>query len=320
MPGTAFPRAAGKVNIGSAAMRYIPALYSGKMLKKYYDSAVVPAISNTDYEGEIKKFGDTVYIRGIPDITIRDYVKGQTLVNEQPEATSTELLIDKGKYWSFVSDDVDKVQADIKGYVQKWAADGAEQMRIAVDTDVLGGAWINVPTANRGATAGVRSSAYNLGVSAAAAGSSGTPLELTKANILDTIVDCGSVLDEQNVSDEGRFLVLPIRLINLIKKSDIKDVSMTGDGTSAIRSGLIGQIDRFVVYASNLLSYETTGSDNAWRCLFGHKEALTFATQLTETKAQDNPDGFGMLHRGLVVYGYKLVNTPAMGVLYAQAG
>jgi hypothetical protein len=315
MPGTAFPRAAGKVNIGGS-MRYIPSIFSGKMLKKYYDTAVVPGITNTDYEGEIKKYGDTVYIREVPDITIRDYVKGQTVVNEQPEAASQALLIDKGKYWSFVTDDVDDAQTDIKDYVTKWSADAAEQMRLAMDTAVLGDSTIydGMVAANKGATAGVVSGSYDLGTTG------GSAVSLTKTNILEKIVDCGSVLDEQNVPEEGRYLVLPVRLVNLIKKSDIKDASLTGDAKSSLRTGLLGRIDRFTVYTSNLLSSYGSGSSTAWRCLFGINYGITFATQLTQTKVMDNPDGFGKLYRGLIVYGYKMVKPEAVGCLYASVG
>jgi hypothetical protein len=282
------------------------------MLKKYYDSTVLSAITNTDYESEIKKFGDTVYIRGLPTITIRDYVKGQALVNEQPESTSTALLIDKGHYWSFVSEDLDKIQTDIKSYVAKWSADGAEQMKITIDTNVLAGIPASANASNIGTTAGRKSASYNLG------SATGTPVTLTKANILEYIVDCGSVLDEQNINEGERFLLMPPRLIGLLKKSDIKDCAMTGDATSAIRTGLVGQVDRFKIYSSNLLKTYSTGTSTFWYCLFGHKEATTFATQLTETKVLDNPDGFGMLHRGLMVYGYKVVNSAALGYLYAK--
>jgi len=33
-----------------------------------------------------------------------------------------------------------------------------------------------------------------------------------------------------------------------------------------------------------------------------------------------NPDTFGMLHRGLQVYGYKTVKDEALGVLFAYKG
>jgi len=305
-----FPSAPGVTNIGSTTMRYIPALFSGKLLVKYYDATVLSMITNTDYEGEIKKFGDTVYIRSVPDLTIRTYVKGQTLVNEQPESTATTLTIDKGKYWSFVTEDLDKVQTDIKGFVEKWTGDAAEQLKINIDTGVLGDIYADAHASNQGTTAGVDSASYNLGVT-------GTPLSLTKANFLDYIVDCGTVLDEQNVPESGRFLLIPPWAANLIKKSDLKDASMTGDAKTILRNGVIGMIDRFTLYSSNLL----TGSATAGvRMLFGIKDATTFATQLTESKVQDNPNGFGMLHRGLQVYGYKVIKPEALGVLYGKKG
>ena len=301
----AFPVAAGKVNIGSNTMRYIPVLYAGKLLVKYYSASVLGVITNTDYEGEIKKFGDTVYIRTTPDLTIRDYVKGQTLVNEQPESTAVSLDIDKGKYWSFVTEDLDKVQTDLKQFIEAWTDDAAEQLKIDIDTDVLGNVYASASADNMGATAGVISSSFNMGVA-------GTPVALDETNILDFIIDAGTVLDEQNVPETGRFFIISPWAAGLIKKSDLKDASLAGDATSIVRNGLLGMIDRFTLYNSNLLAGDAT---NGVYMLFGITDAITFATQLTENKVQDNPNGFGMLHRGLQVYGYDVVKPEALGVL-----
>jgi hypothetical protein len=290
-------------------MRYIPQLWAGKLLVKYYDATVLSVITNTNYEGMIQKMGDTVYIRQRPDMTIRDYKKGQTLVNEQPEAASVTLLIDKGKYWSFVTEDLDKVQTDIKNFVNEWTTDASEQLRIAIDTDVLGNIYSDASSYNQGATAGYRSSAFNLGAT-------GSPVSVTKANVLDYIVDTGTVLDEINVPETGRWMIIPPWMAGLIKKSDLKDASLAGDGTSIMRNGLLGMIDRYTLYNSNLLA----GTSSQQYIIFGHKDATTFATQLTESKVQDNPNGFGMLHRGLQVYGYKVEKPEALGVLVAAKG
>lgn len=302
----AYPSAPGTRNIGSDTMRMIPVLYSGKLLKKYYDKTILSLVTNTDYEGEIRKHGDTVYIRTVPTLTIRDYVKGAALVNEQPESTSVELQINKGKYWSFVTEDLDKVQTDIKDFVSRWAADGAQQLEIALDTDVLAG--IATDAQHQGATAG-KNDEFNFGAA-------GAPVTLTKANILEYIVDCGTCLDQYNVPEQGRFMVLPPRICGLIKKSDLKDASLAGDAKSVIRSGVLGMIDRFMILNSNLLSY--VSNDTAYKCLFGVKDGATFATQMTASKVQDNPNGFGMLHRALNVYGYRVVKPEALGVLYAK--
>jgi hypothetical protein len=305
--GGQYPAAAGFRDIGSATMQYVPVIFSGKLLTKFYASSTLAAISNTEYEGEIKKYGDTVKIRETPDITIRDYQKGQILSNEQPESTSVELLIDKGKYWSFVTDDVDDAQTDIKDYVGRWTTDASKQMVITVETEVFADIGDDADSNNLGATAGAISGDYNLGTVAA-------PLVITRSNIVERIVDFGAVLDEQNIPTDNRFLVLPVWMSSLLKTSDLKQAYLTGDSTSPIRNGLLGSIDRFNIYVSNLLyipSYTEV--------LFGHPKALTFATQITKTKMQDNPDGFGMLYRGLQVYGYKVILPVALGMARCAA-
>jgi len=113
-------------------------------------------------------------------------------------------------------------------------------------------------------------------------------------------------------------MLLPPRLCGLIKKSDLKDASLAGDPKSIMRTGLLGMIDRFAIYATNLLP---AASDPAGAyCYFGHREATSFATQMVESKVLDNPNGFGMLHRHLQVFGYKVVHPEALGVLIAKVG
>jgi hypothetical protein len=38
----------------AGASKFIPEIWSGKLLKKFYDYTVLSKITNTDYEGEIK--------------------------------------------------------------------------------------------------------------------------------------------------------------------------------------------------------------------------------------------------------------------------
>lgn len=307
------PRATGHPDYSSAGTsKFIPEIWSGKLLVKFYEATVLSEITNTDYEGEIKGHGDKVIIRTIPSISIKDYVKGQKLTYETPESPAVELLIDKGKYWAFVVDRVDKVQSDI-ALLDKWAGDASEQLKIAIDKDVLGNIYDDVHAANKGATAGLKSASFNLGTT-------GAPVALTPTNILDTIVDCGTVLDEQTVPEDGRFMVLPPWAVGMLKKSDIKDASLTGDNTSVLRNGRVGMIDRFTIYTSNLLATTTDGAYTVYNIIFGHKLATTFANQITETETLKSAEVFGDLVRGLSVYGYKVLKPEALGWLYARKG
>lgn len=276
------------------------AIWSGKLLVKFYEATVLGEIANTEYEGDIASQGDKVIIRTTPTITIRDYAKGATLETERPEPETKELTIDKGKYWQLVADDVDKFQSDYN-YVDDWTRDASEQLKITIDSQVLGTMYADADAANSGNTAGAISSGYDIG-------SSGTPFVLDKTNILDYIVNLGSVLDEQNVPESDRWLVLPVWAIGMIKQSDLKDASLSGDGTSIMRNGRTGMIDRFMIYRSNLLDV-VAGNTNI---VAGHKSGLTFASQMLNSETLRAESTFGTLVRGLQVYGYSVIKPEAI--------
>src|SRR6185436_2568295 len=187
---------------------FIPEIWSGKLVEKFYASTVLTAISNTDYEGEIKDKGDRVKIRTKPTITIRDYKSDGLLALDRPSGGTVELFIGNGKYFSLILDDVMEVQSDLN-ILSMWSDDAAQQLKIAVDTDVLGGIVGGAAAANRGATAGVITGNINLGVK-------GTPISVVSKNpgagdveILDVLMRMGQVMDEQNLPEEGRWVVMP---------------------------------------------------------------------------------------------------------------
>lgn len=304
----AYPAVAGQPAYSGS---FIPEVWSTKLVEKYYDGTVLTQIANTDYEGEIKSQGDKVIIRTDATLVINDYEIGQTLVNQRPIGSTLELLIDKGKYWSAIIDDVVEKQQDID-QMNRWSIDASEQMKIVLDSSVLGSIPPDVAAANKGATAGRLSGNLNLGVT-------GTPVALATTNILDLILDMGQALDEQNVPETGRYLILPFWATTRLKKSDIKDASLSGDGVSPLRNGRVGMIDRFTVYNSNLLARYTDGSDTTWDILAGHKDGLTFATQLTKVETLRAESTFGEIMRGLMVYGSKVVKPEALVRAYVKA-
>lgn len=288
---------------------FIPELWSGKIIEKFYDATVLAAIANTDYEGEITSYGDKVTIRTKPTITINNYNAYDSLSTEAPSSTVVELLIDRGKYWSTVLDDVMEVQSDLD-HLSMWADDASEQMKIDIDTDVLAGISADVAATNQGATAGVQpGTSLNLGAA-------GAPFAVSTANVIDKIIECGQILDENNIPETGRWIVIPAWMAALIKRSDLKDASLTGDGVTMLRNGRLGMIDRFTLYASNLLPFGTT--DVAHSCFFGHSHGLTFASQLTKVETLRAESTFGTILRGLQVFGFKVVDGTALGILYAS--
>src|SRR5436190_4111781 len=260
---------------------FVPEIWSGKLIEKFYAATVLAAISNTDYEGEIKSYGDRVKIRTKPTIVINDYLINGDLALDRPIGGNVELYIDQGKYFATILDDVIEKQSDIN-QLSMWADDASEQMKLTVDTDVLKYIIHKADSKNRGIAAGVISSGINLGVT-------GTPISCVGRNpgagqveIIDVLLRLAQALDEQNIPETGRWVVMPVWATTQLKRSELREVFVSGDQVSILRTGRFGQVDRFMIYASNLLPAGTIGGLAAgeWAIYAGHPHGLTFASQL----------------------------------------
>lgn len=310
--GTLYPSGGTPNTLGQTG--FIPEIWSGKLVEKFYASTVLAAISNTDYEGEIKNQGDKVRIRTKPTITISDYQADMALALQRPSGNVLDLLIDKGKYFNTILDDVMDVQSDLN-LLSMWSDDAAEQMKITIDTAVLLGLKDQATAVqNRGATAGKISVNVNLGVT-------GTPLAAVsrspaagKVEILDILLRLGQVLDEQNIPEMGRWIVLPTWAATLIKMSELREAYLSGDQTTMLRNGRIGMVDRFTLYTSNLLPSGVGAGLAAGEYLIygGHAHGLTFASQMTKMETLRSEQTFGTIMRGLQVFGYKVVDGTAL--------
>ncbi len=298
-------RASGIPEYGpGGTINYNPEIYSGKLVEKFYKTTVFGEIASTDYEGEIAGMGANVIIRTVPDVTVSDYVIGQGLTPQYPSRNSVTLSIDKAKSFNVALSTVDSRQSDLD-MADIFANDGSIQLRIAADADMLEVIPADVNADNQGTTAGQDSNDIDLG-------SAAVPRQLSAANVVELFTDMGQVLDEQNVSDEGRWAVVPPWLVNLVKNSDLKIASLAGDGVSILRNGKIGEIDRFTIYQSRNVLRQTSPASCSY-VPFGHSAGLTFAAQIVECQMIDNPNDFGYLIRGLMVYGYEVIEPQYLG-------
>ena len=271
----------------TSEVNFIPEVFSKLLQAKFYSSSVLPAISNTDYEGEISGQGEKVVIRTVPTININDYTG--SITNQELTTSKVELLIDKAKYYSFKMDDVLEAQSDIN-MLDAATTDAAEQMRVAVETNVLASSITGATTITSQTT-------------------------ITASNVLTSILDIGKALDELNIPEEGRYMVLSPTFVSLLKQSELRQAYLTGDATSPLRNGQVGVVDRFTIYQSNMLFTAASGADSGYtHILAGHPKALCFASQFTNTETVRLESTFGSAVRGLKVYGSKIVVPDAIAV------
>jgi len=310
---------------------FIPTLWSSQLAKKFYTATVFSEISNTDWGGEIKGMGDKVIINKIPTLTVNKYVVGQGLNYEVPVPSTLELTIDQGLYFAFQVNDVIEYQAK-PALMDMFSNDAGMQMKIRVDSTCLFNLALNSTygtpaTGNSGATAGVNSGAYNLGANT-------SPVTLTGANVLQMLTAFSGVLDEQNVPEDNRWLLIDPYTRNLLMQSNLAQAQFMGDGQSMVRNGKIGRVDRFDVFVTNNLprgaasaamksgdgteSIGATHTASRRLLIAGHKSAFTFASQITKTEQVRNPYDFGDYIRSLNVFGYKATKPEAFAIAYVS--
>ena len=332
-------------NIVQALAQYsgvqIPKIWSKQMNVKFYASTLLSKVANTNWQGEIKKGTDTVYIRTAPDITIEEYVMGQPMVPQMPVATMQELVINKAFYFLLKLHDIHDVQAD-QDLMAQWAADAAKRMAIKVEERCFadwytpgagtgkGGGDIStlIPTANKGVAAGIKSGSLNVGsdTNPITPGSGATLTGDVGDPLVTATINASTILEEQNIPEGGRFLLCSPLDINYLMRSRMWQAEKTGDGTTMVRNRAVGRIAGFDVYVSNLLPHADAGKKwarglqsraditgtiaNAKKrhlMVAGTKDGCTYASQITDTESFRDTEDFGEKMRGLNVFGCELI-------------
>jgi len=294
----------------------IPDVNYGKTwLVKWYLKTDFRNITSTTYESDLQ-VGHTVRIRIKPDITINTYTANAAITFERPTTTKVDMVIDQALYFATAEDKVETKQSDMDNRAA-WLDDGMKKMEIAVENDCYGVFYTEANAQNAGATAGADGN-YNLGTKA-------LPVVVTKANIVNYIGLHALALDDFDVPDEDRNIVLPKWCRNLIAESDeFKAANETGDAKTALRDRFIGSVQGFKIYLSNNLTKEAdggTGDDIVYNIFAAHKASLQFAGQLKVEGSVDFEKEFGTGDKALFVYGRKATENTGVthGVITATA-
>lgn len=196
-----------------------------------------------------------------------------------------------------------------------FAKDAGERVKIAVSREVLAYMSLQPAATNQGNAAGAISGAIALGAIVGA----GASIEIDATNAVNKIVELNQALDENNIPSEGRWIALPAWYCALLKVGDLRRADITGDSTGVIRNGLIGMVDRTMIYMTNgLLTAADGDTDTSTYVLCGTKEASSFAAQITKTDTLKIQNAFGEYWRSLFVYGRAVVQPTALAALVCK--
>ena len=280
-----------------AVTGFIPKLWSARLLNALDKSHVFANVVNRDYEGEIKKMGDTVHINTIGAVTIGTYTQNTDFTSgpETLATTDQTLTIDQAKYFNFQVDDIDAAQAagDIMDKAMTRAAYGLADASDKYIAGILAGA----------------ADASNL--------VSSTAVALTSSNVYENVVKMRTILDKANVPTAGRWLVIPPEMYALILLDD-RFVKTGGEMAEGIlRTGLVAQDAGFDIYLSNNCVSVNSNSTDTYTIVGGVDSAATYAEQIVSTEAYRPEKRFADAVKGLHVYGAKVVDKAQLACLKA---
>jgi hypothetical protein len=286
----AFNSTAGYGNLPNGA--FSPVNYSKKVLLILKKKAVYDLVTNTEFEGEVNQQGDTVQIIQQPQVTVQNYTRGQNLTIQNLTDQQISLVVDQGKSYAFPMDDIELKQEHVS--FENMASDSAAYaLRDAVDIDILS-------TINSGVSATTALGAVTVGFGP---NNTYTPMDLLSA--------MARILDEQNVPEEDRWFVGSPKFYEALRREDSKviDAMVMGTSASAARDPRLFMslnLHGFTMLKSNNLP--TSGTV----MLAGHKQATATATSILESEMIRNPNSFGNIYRGLLVYGRKVLRPKAL--------
>ena len=232
------------------------------------------------YEGDCK-FARTVKILGVGEPTISVYDGSTPLTYPKMSDKGQELVIDQGRSFSFLVDDIDQAQS-VPGLKEEYQRKSSHGLAIEADTyiaNLIKGVTSNVSTATA------------------------LTQDAVKAAIDEGIV----ALRERNFDEEGVIEISPA-VFNVFKNCLI---TLSTDNPEYIKTGKVGTYDGFDVIMSNNMAKDGTHV----YCDVRGKKAIAYAGQINEVEAQRSREFFADEVRGLLTFGAKVIDEARIQVI-----
>ena len=316
---------------------FSPTIFSQKVLNFFRTASVVEGITNNDYFGEIASFGDSVRIILEPTIAITPYLRGQTVTSEALPDNETTIQIDKANVFQFQIDDIEDKLAHVN-WEQMATSSATYSLKNAYDKEVLtfmtqGAQAANIVNGVSHLASAVTANLVTLGHGAG---------ETDPLNLLSLL---SLKLDEAEVPEEGRYVVVSPRFMELLARTDSKLLSTDyNQGEGGLKNGLVmnGKLRGFSIYKTNnapkftvmdvvgtsVAADDGTGTvkyaggtiDDAGvigdLIVAGHMSAVATVSCIDKLEKIRAESTFADIVRGLHVYGRALIRAESLAVAY----
>lgn len=238
----------------------------------------------------------TVKVYKISTGTMNDYDRSGTVSGvkgsrygavQSLDATTEEFTLKKDRSFTFA---IDKLDEDETAQQLAGASALARQQREVVIPEV---------------------DSYVYGVMAAGAGTKPAAVELTAENIYDEITKATNVLDNAEVPDEGRVIIVNPDVYRLMKKS--KDIVMETDiDTNLRKQGVVSNLD-----GASVIKVPASRLPENFGFILCHPCATVAPTKLEDYKIHQDPPGIsGSLVEGRICYDAFVLDNKKMAIYY----
>ena len=203
------------------------------------------------------------------------------------DATTEELTLKKDRSFTFA---IDKMDEDETGDVLNAAVALARQIKEVVIPEV---------------------DTYTYGVMCAGAGTKPAAMVLTSDNIYDSILAGNSALDDAEVSETNRVLMVTPAVYKLMKRNP--DITMETDiGQEQRQLGVIGMLD-----GCSVIKVPANRVPEDFGFMIAHPSATVAPVKLEEYKIHIDPPGLsGNLVEGRVCYDAFVLDNKKNGIYY----
>ncbi|MCL2185249.1 MAG: hypothetical protein FWB86_05260 [Treponema sp.] len=271
--------------------KLVPEVWTASILRNFEKSTVFGNLLNRDYTGDLS-YGNKVFIPRILPVAARPYSDKIPIQYDDIQSSMTELEIDQQSYFAIKAFDIEEVQAKPK-FLDSATKNGGYALRDTIDKFCAGvienGAGIKI-------------------------GSKTTPISLHSKNILEQISLISQRFNENNIPENGRWLVLPPWTYRTLQHANIALSSVTPEN-KIITEGFISRSLGFDIYVSNNVP---TVQDEYSAILAGTEECGSLVMQIEKLEELRDKDFFASLIRALSVYGSSITQPSAAAVLYVE--
>ena len=263
--------------------KFIPELWSEAIQRELEGSYVFAEDCNRQWEGEVKKKGDTVHILGVGRPTIKTLARANASNDidapEEIDDSEVILVIDQIRYFNYMVGDIDRAQA-IGGLMDALSKETSEALADTVDTYIS-------------------SFAVDTQVEKLASAAQ----TVTKDNVLDILDAAIQKLYENDVKNSTEVVVtISPRFYTLFKQAYIKADT---NNSAMLKNGKVGMYGNVTVKMSNNVHKTESGATD--NIMIRTKRAIAYAQPLTHTEAFRPESKFADAVKGFILFGAKVV-------------